>query len=55
MSQQDAVAQGVIRCEEVPFLPQYGTAYVLYDLPAVVSAVPLANLLESPTVEVRLA
>src|SRR5215203_372458 len=24
-------SQGVIRWEEVPFLPQYGTAYVLYD------------------------
>ena len=31
MSEQEAVAQGVIRREEVPFLPEYGTAYVLYD------------------------
>jgi hypothetical protein len=31
MSEQEAVAQRVIRWEEVPFLPQYGIAYVLYD------------------------
>src|SRR5215204_571092 len=31
MTEQEAVALGVIRREEVPFLSQYGTAYVLYD------------------------
>ena len=31
MTEQEAVALGVIRREEVPFLPQYGTSYVLYD------------------------
>jgi len=31
MTEQEAIARGVIRREEVPFLPQYGTAYVLYD------------------------
>jgi hypothetical protein len=31
MSEQEAVAQGVKRREEGPFLPQYGTAYVPYD------------------------
>ena len=31
MTEQEAIAQGVIRREEVPFLSQYGTAYVLYD------------------------
>jgi len=31
MSEQEAVAQGVIRWEEVPFLPQYGIAYARYD------------------------
>ena len=31
MSEQEAVAQGVIRREVGPFLPEYGTAYVLYD------------------------
>jgi hypothetical protein len=31
MTEQVTIAQGVIRREEVPFLPQYGTAYVLYD------------------------
>jgi hypothetical protein len=31
MTEQETIAQGVIRREEVPFLPQYGTAYVLYD------------------------
>ena len=31
MSEQEAVAQGVKRREEEPFLPQYGTAYVPYD------------------------
>ena len=31
MTEQEASARGVIRREEVPFLPQYGTAYVLYD------------------------
>jgi hypothetical protein len=31
MTEQETIAQGVIRREEVPFLSQYGTAYVLYD------------------------
>ena len=31
MEEQEAVARGVIRREEVPFLSEYGTAYVLYD------------------------
>ena len=31
MTVQEATARGVIRREEMPFLPQYGTAYVLYD------------------------
>jgi hypothetical protein len=31
MTEQEAIARGVIRREEMPFLPQYGTAYVLYD------------------------
>jgi hypothetical protein len=31
MTEQEAVALGVIRREEVSFLPQYGTSYVLYD------------------------
>ena len=31
MTAQGAVARGVIRREELPFLSQYGTAYVLYD------------------------
>ena len=31
MTEQGTIAQGVIRREEVPFLPQYGTAYVLFD------------------------
>jgi hypothetical protein len=31
MAEQEASAQGVIRREEVPFLSEYGTAYVLYD------------------------
>jgi len=30
-SEQEAIAQGVIRWEEVPFLPWYGIAYALYD------------------------
>jgi len=29
--QQVTSAQGVIRREEMPFLSEYGTAYVLYD------------------------
>ena len=31
MTEQEASTQGVIRREEVPFLPEYGSAYVLYD------------------------
>jgi hypothetical protein len=31
MTEQETIVQGVIRREEVPFLSQYGTAYVLYD------------------------
>ena len=31
MTEQVTIAQGVIRRKEVPFLSQYGTAYVLYD------------------------
>jgi hypothetical protein len=31
MTEQEATARGVIRRKEIPFLPQYGTAYVLYD------------------------
>jgi hypothetical protein len=31
MAEQEASAQGVIQREEVPFLSEYGTAYVLYD------------------------
>jgi hypothetical protein len=31
MTEQEAIARGVIRREEVPFLSEYGTAYVLYD------------------------
>ena len=31
MTEQEAIARGVIRREEVPFLSQYGTSYVLYD------------------------
>jgi hypothetical protein len=31
MTEQEATARGVIRREEMPFLPQYGTSYVLYD------------------------
>jgi hypothetical protein len=31
MTEQEATARGVIRLEEMPFLPQYGTSYVLYD------------------------
>jgi len=31
MTEQEASARGVIRREEVPFLSEYGTAYVLYD------------------------
>jgi hypothetical protein len=31
MTAQGAVARGVIRREEMPFLSQYGTAYVLND------------------------
>ena len=31
MTEQEATARGIIRREELPFLPQYGTAYVLYD------------------------
>ena len=33
MTEQEAIARGVIRREEVPFLSEYGTAYVLYDEP----------------------
>ena len=31
MTEREATARGVIRREEMPFLPQYGTAYVIYD------------------------
>jgi len=31
MAEQEAVARRVIRREEMPFLSEYGTAYVLYD------------------------
>ena len=31
MTEQEASARGVIRRDEVPFLSEYGTAYVLYD------------------------
>ena len=31
MAEQEAVAQGVIRREEMPYLSMYGTANVLYD------------------------
>ena len=31
MTEQEASARGVIRREEVPFLSEYGTAYLLYD------------------------
>src|SRR5215208_8119174 len=31
MTEQEATARGVIRREEMPFLSEYGTAYVLYD------------------------
>jgi hypothetical protein len=31
MREQEAIARGLIRREEVPFLSEYGTAYVLYD------------------------
>jgi hypothetical protein len=31
MAEQEAVAQRVIRREEMPYLSVYGTAYVLYD------------------------
>jgi hypothetical protein len=31
MAEQEAIARGVIRREEMPFLSEYGTAYVLYD------------------------
>ena len=30
MTEEEATARGVIRREEVPFLSEYGTAYVLY-------------------------
>jgi hypothetical protein len=31
MTEEEATARGVIRREEVPFLTEYGTSYVLYD------------------------
>ena len=31
MKEQEATARGVIRREEMPFLSEYGTAYVIYD------------------------
>jgi len=31
MTEQEVVVRGVIRWEEVLFLPRYGTAYVPYD------------------------
>ena len=31
MTEEEATARGVIRLEEVPFLTEYGTSYVLYD------------------------
>ena len=31
MAEREASAQGVVRREEMPFLSEYGTAYVLYD------------------------
>ena len=31
MTAREAIARGVIRREEMPFLSKYGTAYVLYD------------------------
>jgi len=31
MREQEAIARGLIRREEVPFLSEYSTAYVLYD------------------------
>ena len=31
MAEQEASARGVIRWEEMPFLSEYGTDYVLYD------------------------
>jgi hypothetical protein len=31
VAEREASARGLIRREEVPFLSEYGTAYVLYD------------------------
>jgi hypothetical protein len=31
MADEETTARGVIRREEMPFLSEYGTAYVLYD------------------------
>ena len=31
MTEEEATARGVLRREEVPFLTEYGTSYLLYD------------------------